>query len=386
MENKQKGCQNCGGIVKFSPKTSSLNCDYCGHQNTIKQIGHPKGVKVFELASYQKEVFDASQIETLTVKCSVCSAETTLGEKLTSKSCPFCGNPLVLKQSHVKRLHKPHYVLPFAITDDEALISFQKWIQGLWFAPSMLKKRKLKKDKFRGVYLPCWAYDCETVSDYKGKRGDNRTRWTTDSNGNRTSETYTSWRKKQGTVKHNFKNILIFGTNSIPQDDLNFSDWRLSDLQPYNPNFLLGFETEIYEWTLRQGYNGAKVYMVEAIRGYIKRDIGGDHQTISWVSTEYGTVYFKLMLLPVWISAYRFRGKIYQIIINGKTGEVNGKRPFSWIKIASVILAVTLPLFYFFSSEPQTFQVFLANLIENIPNYYNIFLNYFPQSLSKILQ
>ena len=44
------------------------------------------------------------------------------------------------------------------------------------------------------------------------------------------------------------------------------------------------------------------------------------------------------MLLPVWLLAYSFRGKAWQVLINGQTGEVEGEAPVSVIKIALAVL------------------------------------------------
>jgi hypothetical protein len=39
------------------------------------------------------------------------------------------------------------------------------------------------------------------------------------------------------------------------------------------------------------------------------------------------------VLLPIWIAAYRYNGKPYQFLVNGQTGEVVGKAPWSFWKI-----------------------------------------------------
>ena len=48
--------------------------------------------------------------------------------------------------------------------------------------------------------------------------------------------------------------------------------------------------------------------------------------------------------------AYRFKGEIYQVVVNAATGEVQGDRPWSWIKIAlaSVAGAILVALIYYF--------------------------------------
>jgi hypothetical protein len=44
------------------------------------------------------------------------------------------------------------------------------------------------------------------------------------------------------------------------------------------------------------------------------------------------------VLLPVWISAYRFNRKVYRFVVNARTGEVKGERPWSFWKIAFAAL------------------------------------------------
>jgi len=87
----------------------------------------------------------------------------------------------------------------------------------------------------------------------------------------------------------------------------------------------------------------ARAIMDARIRSDIVRDIGGDGQRIGRVDTEVSDVTFKHILLPVWVAAYRYRGKPYRFVVNGQTGKVQGERPWSVIKIAiAVILALLI--------------------------------------------
>jgi hypothetical protein len=42
--------------------------------------------------------------------------------------------------------------------------------------------------------------------------------------------------------------------------------------------------------------------------------------------------------LPVWSAAFRYRQKAYRFVINGRTGQVQGERPYSYWKIAFAII------------------------------------------------
>ena len=55
---------------------------------------------------------------------------------------------------------------------------------------------------------------------------------------------------------------------------------------------------------------------------------------------QYSNITFKHILLPVWVSAYRYEGKVYRFLVNARTGEINGDRPYSVAKIALTVIAI----------------------------------------------
>ena len=75
-----------------------------------------------------------------------------------------------------------------------------------------------------------------------------------------------------------------------------------------------------------------------AIEQSIRRDIGGDHQRIHQVNTRYWDLTYKHLLLPIWLLTVLFSGAVYQVFINGVTGEVQGQRPYSKVKIALAVI------------------------------------------------
>jgi hypothetical protein len=45
------------------------------------------------------------------------------------------------------------------------------------------------------------------------------------------------------------------------------------------------------------------------------------------------------VLLPIWLAIYRYHDQTYRILVNARTGEISGSRPYSWAKITTVALA-----------------------------------------------
>jgi hypothetical protein len=101
--------------------------------------------------------------------------------------------------------------------------------------------------------------------------------------------------------------------------------------------------------SLKSGFREAKSIMENAITGLIHRDIGGDHQRIHTRHTDHVGVTFKHTLLPIWVANYRYHERLFQVLVNGRTGKVAGDRPWSWWKIARlavlIIFAICLVLF-----------------------------------------
>ena len=60
------------------------------------------------------------------------------------------------------------------------------------------------------------------------------------------------------------------------------------------------------------------------------------------MQSEYSDVTFKHILLPLWISAYSYGGTSYRFLINARTGEVQGERPYSFWKIAGLIVFILM--------------------------------------------
>lgn len=339
-------CQECGAKLTFAPGSLSLKCEYCGTVNEIKinEEARADAIKENDYMTALENLSDDQIEEVHTVKCNCCGAETTFDNNVVSANCDFCGSPIAIEQKSTAKMIKPKAILPFVVTERNSHEEFKKWINEMWFAPSALKKFA-NEQRISGIYLPYWTYDANTVTDYTGRRGDDykTEEQYTDSQGQTKTRTvtHTNWRKAYGQVRNSFDDIFVVGSKSLPYRYLdNLEPWNLKDLVPYDEKFLTGFKTETYSVDLKAGFQDAQKKMQSTIDESIKKDIGGDHQEITTKSIKYNDITYKHILLPVWMSTYRFNGKAYRFIINGQSGKVSGERPYSAIKITLLILAI----------------------------------------------
>ncbi len=348
-------CKGCSGKLQFAPGTNHLKCPACGTENEIEvstQILEELDFEQF-LSNFEKE---SDVQEVITIKCNGCGAQTTFNPNVVSDSCPCCGSPLVLKNATSSHSIQPKALLPFSITQERAFEQFRLWINKLWFAPNKLKHYARQLDKLTGLYIPYWTYDSNTSSDYTGERGDNYQTTETGpvmEKGKMVVKTHTvtkiRWSSVSGHVDNVFDDVLVVASRSLPREYVEkLEPWELEDMLPFNESYLSGFKTESYQVDLKEGFDDAKIKMDERIRASVCRDIGGDHQRIHSLNTVYNNITFKHILLPIWISAYMYKDKVYRFLINGKTGEVQGERPYSWVKIAlvSILAAVIILIIY----------------------------------------
>ncbi|MBU4486941.1 MAG: hypothetical protein KKD38_08440 [Candidatus Delongbacteria bacterium] len=354
-------CTSCGADLKYKPGTINLKCDYCGAENDIPQID--AAIEELDFNTYLDDKSKTSeQLSVHIVKCEDCGASSTLDPKIKSASCPYCATPLIISSAHDEVMLQPKSLLPFKLERKDAQSEFRKWVIKLWFAPSDLKKASLDFDHFKGIYIPYWTYDSDTSSSYTGQRGIYyyiTETYTTTVNGKQVTKTRqvrkTRWYFVSGRVARFFDDVLTAASKSLPVKYIYaLEPWDLESLVPFDEKYLSGFITEKYQIDLKEGFEIAKNIMAVVIRNDIRGDIGGNEQRIFQVGTSYKDITFKHILLPVYVSAYRYKNKLFRFLVNARTGEVQGERPVSWLKItfaAIVVLAIGITIYYFANTQ-----------------------------------
>lgn len=368
MSTKEFPCPSCGAHVSFNPKAGKLKCNYCGWEDAIPQHNQLVSERSYEEYSYQNQTkFANLASKVMEVSCSKCSATVQFEQGQVAGQCPFCASPIVTQPKEVVPNLTPEGLIPFTIEAKQARENIQQWLGSHWFAPNSLQKLA-QQEKIEGVYLPFWTYDCQTNSSYSGERGEHyyvtETYTETNSEGETETKTrevqHTRWYHASGRVSRFFDDILISATtNLVDKNSLDkLEPWDLKNsLRGYESSYLAGFKAVQAQVSLESGFEQAKTIMESEITSDVRLDIGGDEQRIHNISTDYSQKTFKHVLLPVWISAYRYRNQQYQVIVNARTGEVQGKRPLcAWKVTAAVVtgIAVVAAIIFFFTKQSNT--------------------------------
>ncbi len=350
-ENKQTQgtegfkCPSCGGTTVFDPKVQALKCEYCQAEYPIEPVAGTISEK--DLFSVDESANQDWGGVTRVFKCSNCGGETVLEGNTVSSRCAFCGSPNVVSIDELPGI-KPESVLPFKIGKSDAIDRFKVWIGKRFWAPRALKKDHTMDKNIKGIYVPHWTYDAKTYSTYNGMAGNyyyETQTFTVMVDGRPQQQTRQiqkiHWFPVSGDYGRFFDDVLINDSSNIDQTIMtNIQPFDLSKLAVYNPRFLAGFAAERYAKGVKVIWETAKDIMRNGIRSDInaiilrRADVVGSIN----INTQYDNVTYKHMLLPVWISAYTFRGKLFNFYINGQTGEVQGRSPVSFWKVLAAVL------------------------------------------------
>ncbi len=338
--------------MQFDPATGGMKCPFCGQTQALPAEGGAAAVIPHSFEEFMSAAGAAKLLpltaQALEVACASCGSVVTFEPPDVAGSCPFCANALVAQPKAADPAIAPNGLLPVKILKEQAVTEVRDWLKTRWFAPNALKSMA-RQEGIGGVYLPFWDYDADTDSRYTGERGEHyfetEVYTTTDSQGRNVQETRqvqrTRWYPASGEVARHFDGVLVAASHSVAEAKLDaLEPWDLESLCPYEPAYLSGFKAQRYQVELPAGFDKAKETMQRTISDDVRRHIGGDEQRIESLETQYANIMFRHLLLPVWIGAYRFQGKVYQVAVNARTGEVQGERPYSVIKITLLVIAI----------------------------------------------
>ncbi len=335
-------CPGCGSQMEFDPDTQTLQCIHCGGHGEIP-------TRVAEAPEYlynpQTDSYTAPNWESAghhVVRCQGCGAETVVPAAVMTAQCPFCGCNYVVDANAVDMGILPETMMPFRLSKKTAIEKFRHWVKKRFWAPGKFKKSSLKPEAMTGIYLPFWTYDADVVTHYTGQGGRDR-RETRTRRVNGKTETYTvtvtDWYPISGNDQLAFDDAAVCATKQVNLSLLQkLGAFSMKTLAWYNPAFLAGFQAKRYDVGVGEGFASARSGMEDSMESHIRSSLGYDHYRYMQYQHQFYNVKFKHILLPVWMSSYKYKEKIYQFMINGETGKVAGKSPVSPLKVLGAVL------------------------------------------------
>lgn len=339
-------CPACGAMANWNAAKQALVCPYCGAVSPMELAADGSVIKEHDLVAALRAVPDSKkgwEADRVSVQCQSCKAITLFEPGRVAQNCEFCGSPKIIPQSAARAPIVPESVLPFVIPETQVREDLRRWYGSRWFAPNRMRQAALT-DKVHGLYIPYWTFDAHVAARWTAEAG--HYYYVTERRGGKSQQVRkVRWERASGSITHVFDDQLVAATQGVPADLLfKVEPFATQSLVPYDAAYVSGWVVEQYQIDLVAASQTARSKMDDIVRRLCAADVPGDtHRNLN-VDADYSGQTFKHVLVPLWIVAYNYGSRTFQVLVNGQTGRIAGKHPYSWVKIALTIFAILVAI------------------------------------------
>jgi hypothetical protein len=351
-------CPACGAQAEWDPARQKLVCGFCGTESPY-QINRDTGqVAEIDLATTLRELPEEDrgwQTERRSVQCQSCRAVMVYDPQRVGQNCEFCGSPALVSYDEIKAPIRPHGVLPFKIDRSRVRDDIRRWWRSKWLAPNRLSKTALV-DTVHSLYIPYWTFDARVHCPWQAEAGhyyyvnvQGR-----DSKGQSVTrrERRVRWEAASGVVDHAFDDEPVPGTQGLPLELLRkVEPFPTGEAVAYDTAFLAGHVVEHYKVVLLEAAEQSQAQMHRKLVELCAAQVPGDTHRNLRIFPAYSAQTFKHLLVPIWLLTYNYGRTAYQVLVNGYTGKIAGKHPYSVWKILLLILLALIVVGVFIMLE-----------------------------------
>ncbi len=343
QETRTFKCRHCGGTISYNAAERQLTCPYCGGSQQIdaQEVGRQAAEFEFTLETMEQARYGWGE-ERRELVCESCGAVVTVAPDVLTSACAFCGSQRVHARDVTGEMLRPTALVPFTVDKDRLRELVTTWLGRGWMHPPELRTVRALRD-LTGVYLPFWTFDADIYANWKAEVGTQRTERYY-KNGEWKTRTVIDWHWRSGRVHVPIDDHQVAGTTHVSQVILSrVAPFNLGDLVEYEPSYLVGWQAKGYDVQLQDGWRTAKQEMRERTKRACYKDTGSSHVRNFRMTADFADERWRYILLPVYLAAYPFEGRTFQLMVNGQTGQVAGQKPVAWLRVWLVIAALLTP-------------------------------------------
>jgi len=159
------------------------------------------------------------------------------------------------------------------------------------------------------------------------------------------------WYPTSGSIRHFFDDVLVPASDKLDGRLLRqIGHFGTKQVVSYAPEYLSGYGAECYTVDLEDAHKTAVHTMNNELESMARSDVLRRYDEVRNVGirANYQNETYKHVMLPIYTTAYTYKGKPYHVLINGQSGHVKGDYPKSPVKIAGIVVAVLLVLLLVF--------------------------------------
>ncbi|MBO4872869.1 MAG: hypothetical protein J5496_05600 [Lachnospiraceae bacterium] len=320
-------CPHCGGSVRYDLSGGGVRCEYC--DGLITQD------------DYETYLDKKGLYQTTELSCPQCGSVVLSCGNTIATFCSYCGSS-VLFDRRVREEQKPDGMIPFSVTEEDALSRYREKTDRILLAPDWVHEEG--RDEMTGIYMPFYLYraDCQAPISVQGeKRRDLG------------SKTQVSVYQINGTVQGIYQGNRFDAAVAFPDalsESIDTYQWQKA--QSFRPGFVAGYYADGSDVNPRE-YDPVMaqlvsddINMTDSIRyDGMTLPLGGATRAESIRLNK------QKLLLPVWLLTHRVRDRICYAAINGQNGDAAADIPLDsgkYVKVSLIVTAILASIFNLF--------------------------------------
>jgi DNA-directed RNA polymerase subunit RPC12/RpoP len=306
-------CTVCGALID----EEDLFCANCGREAPCLE---------------DREARPAQRTSTYNFGCQGCGASMSYDASAQALRCPFCGSKKLDPQQDVQVL-APKLVVPFQLDRAAALRRMRHWLgRGLWRPANLAASAVVTK--IAKVYVPYWVFQANTV-----------TQWTADSD-RVPSGARGDWVPMSGAHEATYTGLLIGASSALtPNETAAICPFDLAHGVPAAQLDLDSVTVEQFRVQRKYARPLACAEFQALERNACAACVPGRHRHLK-LNVRLENLTSEPVLLPVWIMAYTYQGRLFRFLVNGQTGRATGGAPISWLKLTAVVATAAVILLF----------------------------------------
>lgn len=353
-------CPNCGSALNYSAQDQAIKCVSCSSVFTEEEMQrYTQMLEDYKNDGSEKNPqrnseisWDASSTEEMDMsgqksyRCESCGGSIIVDENMAATKCPYCDNPALFPEQ-LSGVLKPDVIIPFAIQKSEMAARLKKFLSKKFLVPKVFRDHH-RIEQSTGVYVPFWLYDAkvsahivyhaEKVRSYRS--GDYRV-----------TETQHYRCIRGGNL--DFENIPSDASKSMDDAHMDsIEPFDFKGLKAFDGMYMAGFAADKYTVSSEECLPRVNRRIENSCENELGRTVTG-YSSFRAVNTnihnrEKGAI--KYAMMPVWTMPTRYKGKVYEFVMNGQTGKVVGKVPISLARCAvfwGVLTAIGTAILFF---------------------------------------
>jgi hypothetical protein len=255
------------------------------------------------------------------MECEGCGGTVVYDAEREYARCIFCASVALRPEALDTAPPQPDVAVPFVVRTDRADAVYRRWARSSWWYPAELRRLSIG---LQAVWIPAWRFDATVEAHWAALR-----------------------RAATRSGKQPVSGLDVTARRVWAPASLGLGEDELQAIAPFEEADALAWTPEDAKIPYEVGATSEEAALVTARKLFAAQarlDLSRSRGlTDCKVSVALADVQARSLMLPVLVGSFRYQDRPYRFVINGQTGQITGRAPIDYRKVAlvtAIVLAI----------------------------------------------